>query len=127
MFLLCYCSFKNNKLEIISGNGFFSGFSITITIKDSQVKAKYSEYNSDEATLKAKLRSKKKDEIVVPATIHEISLNKEPQNGIDEIYGKVQVTSAPYFTYSNAWGFKNGYIKQAMSFTYYFKCDLSKK
>jgi len=121
--LSCDCDIKNDTLRILSGVTLLSGFSITTTIYREKAKAIYFEFENESKTLKKRLTDKMENDITIPATINYLVISQKPIEGMGELIGKIGVTTNGYYSYSNAWGFKYGYIHKRMRIEYYFRCN----
>ena len=123
MWISCNCKFKGDTLEIVDGISVFSGFDVTTNLFKDKAKAFYAEYES-ENVFKTNLANEKVSEFLIPATINNLILDRQPKKGTKEIYGKMVVTSNGYYSYLNASDFKNGYLHKRLRLQYYFRCDI---
>ena len=121
--LSCACSFKNNTLSITSGYYLFSGFTIAVRLRNNSAKVLYSEVESDRKVLQTKLTEEKSHGITIPAEITLLVLDRSPTKYHSELYGKMGITTAGYYSYINVWGFKSEYIHKRMHYEFYFHCD----
>jgi hypothetical protein len=125
--LSCGCRFKGDTLEIYSGISLFSGFAVITKMTGSRAAALYTEHESEGKVFRTKLTNKKVSEFIIPATINSLTIDRRPDKGLKEIYGKIAVTTNGYYTYVNAWGFKHDYIYKRMRLQFYFRCDTAKQ
>ncbi|MBV9962379.1 MAG: hypothetical protein JO072_09040 [Parafilimonas sp.] len=71
------------------------------------------------------MTNEKVDEINIPAVITEITIDKPLQKETKEIFGKVVVITNGYYSYVNAWSFKNDYIYKRKKIAFYFRCNIT--
>jgi hypothetical protein len=102
----------------------FSGFVFTTKLLNNKTFAFYSEYARREKIFRTKLVSKKVSEFTIPSTINDIVIDRSPVKGIREVIGKISVTSNGFYSYANAWDFKNEYIYKKIKVDFLFRCVL---
>jgi hypothetical protein len=124
LWLNCSCKFKRDTLEIKTGISLFSGFVFTTKLLNNKTFAFYSEYARREKIFRTKLVSKKVSEFTIPSTINDIVIDRSPVKGIREVIGKISVTSNGFYSYANAWDFKNEYIYKKIKVDFLFRCVL---
>jgi len=121
--LSCSCSFKNDTLTVISGIYLFSGFTIVTKLHQDNIKALYSEVESEEKVLKRTLKEEKANKITIPAKVNFLTLDRRPRSNIHELFGQISITTSGYYSYINVYGFKSDYIYKRMKFQFFFRCD----
>ena len=127
MWLGCGCIFKGDTLEIASGVSLFSGFAVMTSLYKGKAKALYSEIETEGKAFRTKLTNKRVSEFTIPATICSLTIDKKPEKGINEIYGKMAIVTTGYYCYINAWGFKHDYIYKRKRLEFYFHCSATKQ
>ena len=120
--LSCSCSIKNDTLTIISGIYLFSGFTIVTKLYQGNVKAFYSEIESEDRVLQRTLKEEKANKITIPAKVNFLTLDRVPRSNIHELFGQISIITNGYYSYINVYGFKSDYIYKRMKFQYFFRC-----
>ncbi|WP_121357763.1 hypothetical protein [Flavisolibacter nicotianae] len=123
----CGCRLKGDTFEVASGVSLFSGFAVITSLHKDKAKAVYSEFETEGKAFRTKLSNKRVSEFTVPATINSLTIDRKPEKGINEIYGKIAVVSNGYYSYLNAWGFKHDYIYKRKHLEFYFHCNATKQ
>jgi hypothetical protein len=119
--LVCYCTFKEDTLQIMVAAGLFSSFSVTTDLYQGKALARYGG-TEREPTFKINPDGPKMAAMEIPATINAVMVDRKPEKGIQELYGSATVTTNGYYNFQNAWGFKNEYIHMSNRIRFYFKC-----
>jgi len=120
--LSCSCAFMDDTLEITSSIYLFSGFSVTIKLHQSKAKSFYTEVESEGKVFRRTLKEEKVSSLTIPALINLLTLDRPIRNDVTEFYGKIAITTSPYYSYINAWGFKHDYIYKRVKIDFYFRC-----
>ena len=96
-------------------------------MNNDKVVAFYTEVESQKESLQRTLDEIKTKEITIPATVNSLTVNKRPNYHLTELFGKLSISTAGYYSYTNVRGTKSDYIYKRMNFELYFQCALKNK
>ena len=122
-FLFVNAAFINDTLDIASFIGPFSGYVIYVKLIGDKTFGNFMEYEDKLHIYQKELSDPKSSEVRVKARVKSVQLSEIPKNPGDIFYGKVALTTAPFYLDDN--NFKNGYIHKQYSIVYLFTCKLA--
>ncbi len=122
--LNCRCLFKRDTLIISSSIYLFSGYNVIAKVYKNNVRATYTEVESEMKSLKRTLKEEKRFEITIPAKVNFFTLDRSPTRNISELFGHIGILTSGYYSYINAFEFETDYIHKSMNLQFYFRCDV---
>lgn len=113
---------QNDTLLLSIGGFFLEG--IIHKIYFGNVSSSYKEYFKYDSILRLHLNDPKVSALIVPAKTKVFAISSLDFKPGTTIYGEVELETDPYYT--DAFGFKNNYIKKRLRYNYVFKVRVPK-
>lgn len=118
-FWLAGSGLKDDSLFFGISNGWFGGAAIKNVLYKGYASVYFNIYKKYDSTYKATLKSERTNQLTMPVKVIKFNISDTGFTRNNVLYIEAEIVSVPFFEEDSK--FKNGYLKQQVHISYYYK------